>query len=416
MSKPNESSAQSLQPGFGGIPARAVSRRGAPVATGMAQRIAHASGINVFSSFEQAEEAWRALEGNAVGTAFQSFDWLAIWHEHVGQHEGVEPAIAVVSRGGHPIMLAPFGIERHLGLKRLVWLGGRLADYKAPLITRDFWKHMPEEGFPALWKQVMRALPSFDYVMFENQPAMLGELRNPFAVLPGSEAPDDAWLFDLPDSFEELTQRYRSATRRNDRSKLRKLEAEGEVTFEFAKDTDELVAMTNEVLERKAEQLAAQGISSIFQDPAHRAAWRALAALPEERRLLEVAVLRLDGEFLSGSVSHVWHSRSTLMVHTYDEGKYPKLSPGRLHLLKHLQSSIDRGLEVYDLSVGYLPYKASFCDAPMRMVNHLTPVSLQGVLPVAAISGRLAAKRAIKRNPKMYERLRRLRATVKGGR
>ena len=415
MSKPNESSAQSLQPGFAGIPARTAPRRGAPVAAGMAQRIAHASGITVFTAFEQAEEAWRALEIDAAGTAFQSFDWLSIWYEHVGRREGVEPAIVLVSRGGRPVMLAPFGIERHLGMKRLVWLGDKLADYKAPLITRDFWKQMPEGGFPVLWKQMKRALPAFDYVVFENQPDMLGELRNPFAVLPGNEAPDDAWLFDLPQSFEELTQRYRSATRRMDRSKLRKLEAKGEVTFEFAKTTEEIVALTDEILDRKAEQLAEQGVSSIFQDPAHRTAWRALAELPEERRLLEVAVLRLDGEFLSGSVSHVWHGRSTLMVHTYDADKHPKLSPGRLHLLKHLESSIERGLEVYDLSVGYLPYKESFCDTPMRMVNHIAPASLQGVVPVWAISGGLAAKRVIKRNPAMYDTLRKLRAAVKGG-
>ncbi|MAB13728.1 GNAT family N-acetyltransferase [Parvibaculum sp.] len=413
MSKPNESSAGALQPGFGVSP-RPVARRGAPVAAGMAQRIAHASGINVYSSFAQAEKAWREMEAEAAGTAFQSFDWLSIWHEHVGQHEGIEPAIMLISRGGHPVMLAPFGIERHLGLSRLVWLGGKLADYKAPLIARDFWTLLPEGGFPVLWKQMKRALPAFDYIVFENQPAMLGELRNPFAVLPGAEAPDEAYLFDLPDSFEELTHRYRAETRRMDRSKLRKLEAQGEVTFEFAESQDELVEMTEEILMRKADQLAAQGISSIFQDPAHRAAWRALAALPEERRLLEVAVLRLDGEFLSGSISHVWHDRSTLMVHTYEMGKHSKLSPGRLHLLKHLQSSIDRGLTVYDLSVGYLPYKASFCDEPMRMVNHIASASLQGMVPVLAINGGLAAKRRIKRNPKVFGTLRKLRAAVKG--
>ena len=414
MSKPNESSARSIQPSFG-VRLPVARRRGTPVAAGMAQRIAHASGITVFTGFEPAEAAWRELEAEAAGTAFQSFDWLSIWYEHVGRHEGVEPAIVLVTRGGRPIMLAPFGIERHLGLKRLVWLGGRLADYKAPLIARDFWKQMPEGGFPKLWKQIKRALPELDYVVFENQPDMLGELRNPFAMLPGSTAPDDAYVFGLPDSFEELTRRYRSDTRRMDRSKLRKLEAQGEVTFDFARTPEELIDLTEEILTRKADQLAAQGISSIFQDPAHRAAWRALAELPEERRLLEVAVLRIDGEFLSGSISHVWHGRSTLMVHTYEAGKYSKLSPGRLHLLKHLQSSIDRGLAVYDLSVGYLPYKASFCDAPMRMMNHISPASVQGLVPVFAISGGLAAKRAIKRNPKMFDTLRRLRAAVKGG-
>ena len=49
------------------------------------------------------------------------------------------------------------------------------------------------------------------------------------------------------------------------------------------------------------------------------------------------------------------------------------------------------------------------------MVNHIKSASLQGVVPVLAINGGLAAKRRIKRNPKVFGTLRKLRAAVKGG-
>ena len=395
-------------------------RRGARGTTarfraGYEARLAHAAGITIYESFEAAEPVWRAFEARAAGTAFQSFDWLSIWYRHVGRDLGVEPAIAVVTRAGEPLMLAPLGIERRFGLRRLVWLGGRLADYKGPLLAPDFEARL-DGGFAALWRRIRRALPRHDLVMLDGQPVSLGTpsapLGNPFAALSSSPAPDAAYVFDLPSSFDEFSQRYRAETRRIDRSKFRKLEAAGEVTFRFAATPDERLGMVNETLARKAGQLAAQGISSIFGEEDYLAAWRDLAALPEERKLLEVAELRLDGTFLSGSVAHVWHGRSTLMVHTYDPEILPKLSPGRLHLLKLLQSSIERGIATYDLSVGYAAYKESFCDTPMEMRNTIAGTSLAGMGAAAAIRTGLAAKRRIKSDPRLMRLVQKVRARL----
>ncbi|MDP3329663.1 GNAT family N-acetyltransferase [Parvibaculum sp.] len=398
------------------IAARRRPRGTARFRAGYDARLAHAAGVTVYESFEAAEPQWRAFEGQAVGTAFQSFDWLSAWHRHVGAGLGVAPAIAVVARQGEPLMLAPLGIDRYFGLRRVAWMGGRLADYKGPLVAADYAARLGEGGFPTLWRHIRRALPRHDLVMLDSQPVALGApsapLANPFAALKGAPAPDAAYVFDLPSTFEEFSQRYRPETRRIDRSKFRKLEAMGDVTFRFAERADEMVAMTDEILGRKAAQLAAQGISSIFGEENYRAAWLDLAALPEERRLLEVAELRLDGEFLSGSIGHLWNGRSTLMVHTYDATKLPRLSPGRLHLLKLLQSSIERGIEVYDLSVGYLPYKESFCNAPMEMRNSVTGASLAGVPAAAAIRTGLAAKRFVKNDRRLMALVQKLRARL----
>lgn len=385
---------------------------------GYKARLAHAAGITIHENFETAEPVWRAFETQAAGTAFQSFDWLSAWYRHVGAGAGIVPAIAVVARQGETVMIAPFGIERRFGLRRLVWLGGRLADYKAPLLAPDFAERVAGEDFAALWTQIRRALPPHDLIVMQDQPVSLGTpgapVANPFAATGGAPAPDAAYVFDLPATFEEFSQRYRAETRRADRSKMRKLEAEGEVTFRFAETPEEMLAMTEEILARKAAQLAAQGISSIFDEEGYLAAWRELALLPEDRRLLEVAELRLDGEFLSGSVGHVRQGRNTLMVHTYDPAKLPRLSPGRLHLLKLIQSSIERGFTSYDLSVGYAAYKESFCDRPMEMRNMVAAARVQGLPAALGMRGGVALKRFIKNDPRLMGLVRKARVTLAG--
>ncbi|MBX3493775.1 MAG: GNAT family N-acetyltransferase [Parvibaculum sp.] len=389
-------------------------RRIRGVAASFPERVARAAGITVYTSFEAAEPVWRAFEATAVGTAFQCFDWLSAWHAHAGVE--TTPAIAVVSRQGEPLLLAPLGIEHFMGLKRLVFMGGRMADYKGPLLAPDFARHVPEGEFPAMWRQITRALPRHDLVMLTDQPVVLGAplapLRNPFAELGGVAAPDEAYVFDLPATFDEFALRYRAETRRIDRSKMRKLEASGAVTFRFAETPEECVAMTGEILSRKAAQLAAQGIRSIFSEPAYRDAYLALAALPAGRALLDAAELRLDGAFLSGSIGHRRHGCTTLMVHTYEAGAYSRLSPGRMHLLKLLQASIARGDTVYDLSVGHLPYKESFCDRPMEMRNLVMGASLPGLAFATGIRGALALKRRVKHDPRLMDLVGRGRAVL----
>lgn len=396
------------------VPTMLPRRRSRGVAASFPERVARASGIAVYTSFEAAEPVWRAFEATAVGTAFQSFDWLSAWHAHAGA--GTTPAIVVVSRQGAPLLLVPLGIERFMGLKRLVFMGGRMADYKGPLLASDFAAHVPAGEFPAMWRQIARALPRHDLAMLTDQPVALGAplapMHNPFAELGGVAAPDDAYVFDLPSTFDELSLRYRAETRRIDRSKMRKLEAAGAVTFRFAETPEERVAMTADILDRKAAQLAVQGIVSIFAEPAYRDAYLALAALPAERQLLDVAELRLNGAFLSGSIGHRRQGRTTLMVHTYEAGTYSRLSPGRMHLLKLLQASIARGDTVYDLSVGYLPYKESFCDVPMEMRNLVTGASLPGMAFAAGVRGALALKCRVKQDPRLMGIVGRMRAAL----
>ena len=388
--------------------------RSACFRAGYDARLAHVAGITLYESFEAAEPVWRDFEARATGTAFQSFDWLSAWYARVGKGRGIEPAIAVVARQGKPVLLAPLGVERRAGLRSLVWLGGRLADYKAPLLDADYAARMDGEEFHRLWHRLRRALPRHDLIMLKDQPVSLGApsapVANPFASLPGAPAPDAAYLFDLPPDFEIFSQRYRAETRRIDRAKLRKLELEGEVTFRHAETPAEMTSMVDGILARKAEQLTAQGIASIFDDPDYLAAWRDIATLPADRRLLDVAELRLDGTFLSGSISHVRHGRSTLMVHTYDAAKFPRLSPGRLHLLKHLQSSMEHGIAVYDLSVGHAAYKESFCDAPIEMRNTIMGARLPGYPVALALRAALAAKRIIKADPRLMRMVRKLRS------
>lgn len=362
-------------------------------------------GVTVHRSFDDAEIAWRAFEASATGLGFQSFDWLKAWHVQVGTAEGIEPAITIVSLDGVPVMLAALGIERRFGLRALVWLGGKFADYKAPMLAHDFEERVAQDQFPSMWQSMLRQLPTHDFVSLENQPSHIGMAINPFATLDGDVAPDEGYVFGLPATYDDFTRVFRAETRRADRSKLRKLEALGKVEFRIAETNDEARRMVADILDRKATQLRAQGVTSIFEDAGYRAAYIALAALPPKRKLLQVATLTLNGEFLSGSIAHVRQGHVTLMVHTF-EHEHARLSPGRLHLLKLIEQSIAEGHEIYDLSVGSVPYKDSFCAEPMALSNFVVSTKPWGLAAASAERARLGLKRRVKSNDRLMDLLR----------
>ena len=388
---------------------RSLDRIVADARAGATSRI----GVTVHRSMTDAEISWRNFEAEAVGLAFQSFDWLNAWHIQVGSAENVEPAIVMVSLDGVPVMHCAFGIERRLGMRCLTWLGGKFADYKAPMLAPDFAERVTPDQFATIWERIQREVPTHDFIVLENQPTHVGALVNPFASLDGEAAPDEAFLIELPSTYEEFTQRFRAATRRADRSKERKLVGEGKLEFRIAEDAAEARRMTADILDRKAAQLRAQGIASIFEDAGYRAAYIALAALPPKRRLLQVATLTLDGEFLSGSIAHIRGDHVTLMVHTF-ENSYARVSPGRLHLLKLVQTSIDAGHKTYDLSVGYAPYKDSMGAKAMPLSNYVVSTKPWGIAAASAELARLELKRRVKSSNLMMGWLSTLRRSFRG--
>ncbi len=364
--------------------------------------------VAVHTSLADAEISWRAFEAEAAGLGFQSFDWLNAWHSQVGGAEGVEPAIAMVSLDGLPVMLCAFGIERRYGMRCLVWLGGKFADYKAPMLASDFAARVPAEQFEAMWNKVRQNLPPHDFISLENQPSHVGLMVNPFAALASDLAPDEGYIFTLPKTYEEVIQNFRSSTRRADRAKERKLAKLGKLEFRIAETSDEARHMTADILDRKAAQLRAQGIGSIFEDAGYRAAYIALAALPPKRKLLQVAQLTLDGEFLSGSIAHIRQDHVTLTVHTYEDS-FARMSPGRLHLLKLIQESLAEGHTIYDLSVGHAAYKDSLGAQAMPLSNYVVSAKPWGLAAVKAERARLSLKRRVKGNERLMGWLRAMR-------
>ena len=92
--------------------------------------------IKYIYNLDDIKDEWLQLEKQAVLYYFQSFLWLSQWYYNIGKNRRSYPLIVAVYNNQTIIALFPFCIERHYGIFRvLTWMGGKLADYNAPVFS-----------------------------------------------------------------------------------------------------------------------------------------------------------------------------------------------------------------------------------------------------------------------------------------
>jgi CelD/BcsL family acetyltransferase involved in cellulose biosynthesis len=114
----------------------------------------HDLNLRIHGDLANVEAEWRRFEAVADCTVFQTFDWLAAWHRHIGLRARVQPAVAVGRfADGDTAFIVPLCIAPHGPARRLCWLGQELCDYNAPLLARDFFERVTAERFLDIWRE-----------------------------------------------------------------------------------------------------------------------------------------------------------------------------------------------------------------------------------------------------------------------
>ncbi|HBM89769.1 MAG TPA: hypothetical protein DD437_14585, partial [Rhodobiaceae bacterium] len=76
--------------------------------------------LSVHNEFSSVEAVWRRFEKVADGFAFQTFDFLETWFEHIGSKADIELQIVVAwGSKAKPLMILPLGIEQTGTMRKL---------------------------------------------------------------------------------------------------------------------------------------------------------------------------------------------------------------------------------------------------------------------------------------------------------
>jgi CelD/BcsL family acetyltransferase involved in cellulose biosynthesis len=351
------------------------------------------------------EPEWTSFQRTAACTVFQTFEWLAKWQQHIGTLLGTRPAI-VLGRDEHGALLfiLPLAIETQGPIRRLTWLGSELCDYNAPLIARDFWRHVRD--FPALWREAKRLLQGsphlcFDLVDLPKMAETIGGERNPFLSLAAQRNASSAHVATLGRSWEEYYKAKRSSdTRKKERKQLRRLGELGETRFVDVSESAEIARTIETLMQQKSKTFARMGVEDLLARPGYRAFWLDVAATL--RGVTHVSRLDVGPTIAATSLGLTHRGCYYLVLSSYHDGEVMRFGPGRAHLHELLRHAIEHGIGHFDFTIGDEPYKRDWADIEVQIYDHLEVVTLRSAVVVAMIGAFRRTKRLIKTTPVLW--------------
>jgi CelD/BcsL family acetyltransferase involved in cellulose biosynthesis len=359
--------------------------------------------LSVAADLNAVAADWRALEARAAISPYQRFDLVAAWLRHAAAGEGLSPRIGMVrDETGRVVMILPFGVQRQLGIGVATYLGGSHFNLNLPLADPHL--RLGEGAASALLDACAKAAGA-DLVLLRNQPECWRGIKHPFLCLPHYGAPDDVRLVVIDGDFDSYLLRQLSRKMRSElRRKTLKFKDAGIDGATRAATPEEVERYLSTFIEQKSKRLAAQGLDDPFALPGVKEFLReaALAGLPGEGGLEIHAIVR-DGRILSvrAGVRHGDHL--SFMVQSFDtEEALAKYTPSEFLLTEVLLAGRMQGVTNFDFGVGNGRFKQVWSNDLVPMFNIAHGVTKTGQLLASLMQSKDAAKRYIKRHPRLF--------------
>jgi CelD/BcsL family acetyltransferase involved in cellulose biosynthesis len=364
--------------------------------------------IEVARDFPEVEAAWRTASAHLASYVFQCYDWLAIWNAAAGAQERTQPLLVrVTDSEGRIVLLLPLGMRLAYGCRTLIYLGGLVSDYNAPLIDRPFAVSCGPADFAKLWQAILRRLPPADLVWLVRMPQTIEGVPNPMVALRHSVRTGTAYAASpLPASFKAYTESHRSNVFRDAARKRRKVEALGPVSFEVLETSGDIRETVEIALAQKFRRHSETG--QVGLGPAYESFYKRIATAQLDAGRAHVSRLRVGDAVVATHVGAVQGSRFYWLLPGYEGGTWARYSVGRLLQQEIVKWCIAQRLETFDMTGGDEEYKHVWADAHLSLYACKYALTRKGRIAMALVGAAEFARERAKRSPRTHARLRSL--------
>ena len=334
--------------------------------------------LHVFNDFDDAKETWLALEKNSELYAFQKYYWLKYWFDDIGKHEKIRPYITALQFDRRTIAILPLCIKKIGLIKCLIWMGGIITDYHAPILVNSLSFQLDLNTIIALLK---KTLPRFDYIKFEKQPEIIKKIENPFVTDKCKPNKANAYATRLGSQWDEYyNNRVSSKTRYNNRRNLKMLSELGDAKILIAESNDQRKLITQAMIRQKINRYRSTNAKNIFKSDYYKNFYLNLSInSPENNLNIHISALLFNGEIIATHWGMYDNERFYYLMPTYESNDLSKYSPGKMLQLELMQWCIAHGLSIYDFTVGGENYKHDWCDSELKLYNYTDAVTMLGL-------------------------------------
>ena len=264
------------------------------------------------------------------------------------------------------------------------------------------------ERFLALWGDIRELLQQqddlrHDIVELTKMPETVGGQANPLIGLEVGLNPSGAHLTHLGATWDEYYEgRRSSATRRRDRTKIKKLGEYGAVRMVEPGEANDIAGTLETLIAQKSRLFAHMGVANMFARPGCKDFYLDLATNPATRHLVHVSRLEVGAAVAAVNLGLTFRDTYYYILASYDDGELSRFGPGAAHLRNLMQRAIERGFRHFDFTIGDERYKHEWADTSMTLYDHTAAASLRGRPFVLARIAFRRLKRTIKQTPALW--------------
>jgi CelD/BcsL family acetyltransferase involved in cellulose biosynthesis len=337
-----------------------------------------------------------------LGYAFQSPAWLTAWTQTLGLGSKL---VLVVVADTQPRLVLAFMLSSRAFVRVIEPMGAGVSDYHAPLVDPSFVQTLSASDTARLWRDIRRALPPHDVLLWPHIPEMLdSDVPNPFATLAAARSEGSAWSRRLPLGCDPHPLRPRFAKRIA--QSQRQLARKGEVTLEVINlATPDTI---DELLRMKGRRWRETGAVDWSKNAGFRAFYERVAMGNADGVQPHLSRLRCGDVTVAMHLGVVHRSRFYFLVVGWQGGDWRKYSPGLLLTDALVRHAAAQKLNSFDFTTGDEPYKLEWADTPLVMRSLEQAETLLGHAVLAARKTRRLAYSRLRRIGWLRELVRRI--------
>ena len=164
------------------------------------------------------------------------------------------------------------------------------------------------------------------------------------------------------------------------RRKRKRLSELGNLRFIIAENKSEIGKITNTTIKQKSRRYRETGVFDIFKIKEYRNFYRKLNQDLGFLGKVHVSALYLDEKIISTHWGFISSDYFYYLMPTHDRDNFKKFSPGRLLLENLIKWSIEKGIRVFDFTIGDEDYKKVWTNSVITLSESVNPVTFKGVI------------------------------------
>lgn len=360
--------------------------------------------VKLHHSFPELATEWQVLTAEADVSVFETYEWLSVWYESIGQRQGYRLFLFSLYDEHNLIRaIIPLGTYLQNNLTVLGFLGGEVTDYRAPIVHPDCWQKISPDQFLQLWVYLVEAVPDVDLIDIKRMKDNLTDVPNPLCqlsyVMPNEQA-HAALLPEHYDTFQETRKSRLFADIRRQKKRLMEL---GELLIVEDVPVLEQKSLMATLVQQKSQRWKESHSRDLFAEPGYIDFYEALTKQTDSSVKVVMSGVNINHAWIATHWGIQYGQTFYWILPTYDNGEWNRYSAGKILLDAMVQWSIQQSLQVFDLTVGDEEYKQQWANRTQTLYGGLYGVSLRGRLYVILQNVKAKAKLQLKKHQGLYQ-------------